>query len=137
MGVGILVLGDDLPVQPFREGGTGDKSEEDSQPEELPWLLEAGTANLPGIAGLLAGIRYIQSIGVNTIAEHEKELARRLVDGLKKLDGIRFYCDPRGTSDWCNIFYTGFYGCFPDGNHAGSGIQYWGPHRAALCPCCT
>ncbi len=94
MGVGILVLGDNLPVQPFREGGTGNKSQEDSQPKELPWLLEAGTANLPGIAGLLAGIRYIQSIGVNTIAEHEKELARRLVDGLKKLDGVRFYCDP-------------------------------------------
>jgi cysteine desulfurase/selenocysteine lyase len=96
MGVGILVLGQDISVQPFREGGTGIKSEEDSQPDELPLRLEAGTANLPGIAGLLAGIRCIESIGVNTIAEHERKLARRLVDGLKMLDGVRLYCDPMG-----------------------------------------
>lgn len=96
MGVGILVLGQDIPVQPFREGGTGIKSKEDSQPDELPLRLEAGTANLPGIAGLLAGIRCIESLGVNTIAEHERKLARRLVDGLKMFDGVRLYCDPVG-----------------------------------------
>jgi cysteine desulfurase/selenocysteine lyase len=31
-----------------------------------------------------------------TIAEHERKLARRLVDGLKMLDGVRLYCDPVG-----------------------------------------
>ncbi len=96
MGVGILVLGRDISVEPFREGGTGIKSEGDYQPEELPWRLEGGTANLPGIAGLLAGIRFIESVGIDSIAGHEAELARQLVEGLKGVDGVRLFCDPLG-----------------------------------------
>ena len=76
MGTGVLVLSAPLPVRPFREGGTGFKSESPEQPDEFPWRLEAGTLNLPGIAGLAAGVRFVKSIGVNAIAEHEASLAR-------------------------------------------------------------
>jgi cysteine desulfurase / selenocysteine lyase len=94
MGTGALVLSAPLPVRPLREGGTGFKSESPEQPAEYPWRLEAGTLNLPGIAGLAAGIRFVRSVGVNAIAEHEANLARVLADGLRQIDGVSIYCDP-------------------------------------------
>ena len=94
MGTGVLVLSAPLPVKPFREGGTGFKSESPEQPEEYPWRLEAGTLNLPGIAGLAAGVRFVKSAGVSAIAEHEANLARELADGLRQIDGVSVYCDP-------------------------------------------
>lgn len=94
MGTGVLVLSAPLPVRPFREGGTGFKSESPEQPDEFPWRLEAGTLNLPGIAGLAAGVRFVKSIGVNAIAEHEASLARVLADGLRQIDGVSVFCDP-------------------------------------------
>jgi cysteine desulfurase family protein len=94
MGTGVLILSAPLPVKPFREGGTGFKSESPEQPEEYPWRLEAGTLNLPGIAGLAAGVRFVRSIGVNAIAEHQAKLARVLADGLRQIDGVSVYCDP-------------------------------------------
>lgn len=94
MGVGVLVLGSDLPVAPFREGGTGFKSELDEMPDELPWRLEAGTPNVPGIAGLLAGLRFIQSVGVDKIGQHESRLAASLAVGLKTIAGVRVLSNP-------------------------------------------
>jgi selenocysteine lyase/cysteine desulfurase len=94
MGTGVLVLSSSLPVKPFREGGTGFKSESPEQPEEYPWRLEAGTLNLPGVAGLAAGVRFIKSVGVNAIAEHEANLARVLADGLRHIEGVSVFCDP-------------------------------------------
>jgi len=94
MGTGVLVLAAPLPVKPLREGGTGFKSENPEQPEEYPWRLEAGTLNLPGIAGLAAGVRFIKSVGVNAIAEHEANLARALAEGLRQIDGVSVFCEP-------------------------------------------
>ncbi len=94
MGVGLLVFGRDLQMLPWREGGTGFKSEEETQPESLPWRLEAGTPNLPGIAGLAAGIRFIESEGIRAVAAKEAGLAARLVEGLAEIPGIRLYSDP-------------------------------------------
>jgi selenocysteine lyase/cysteine desulfurase len=62
--------------------------------EEYPWRLEAGTLNLPGIAGLAAGVRFVRSVGVNAIADHEANLARVLADELRKIDGLKVYCEP-------------------------------------------
>jgi cysteine desulfurase family protein len=94
MGTGVLVLSAPLPVKPLREGGTGFKSENPEQPEEYPWRLEAGTLNLPGIAGLAAGVRFVESVGVSTIAEHEAKLARALAKELRKIDGVTVFCEP-------------------------------------------
>jgi len=94
MGTGVLVLSAPFPVKPLREGGTGFKSENPQQPEEYPWRLEAGTLNLPGIAGLAAGVRFVKSVGVNAIAEHEASLARVLADELRQIDGVMVFCEP-------------------------------------------
>ena len=93
MGTGVLVLSASLAVQPFREGGTGFQSESSEQPAEYPWRLEAGTINLPGIAGLAAGIRFVGSAGIGTIAKHEALLAQALADELRQIDGVSVFCD--------------------------------------------
>jgi selenocysteine lyase/cysteine desulfurase len=94
MGTGVLVLGSDLPVMPFRDGGTGFKSEGDAMPDELPWRLEAGTPAVPGIAGLLAGVHFIESVGVEKIGCLESSLARLLAEELERIDGVRVWSNP-------------------------------------------
>ena len=94
MGTGVLVLSAPLPIKPLREGGTGFASENPEQPEEYPWRLEAGTLNLPGIAGLAAGVRFVKSVGLNAIAEHEAGLAKALADGLRQINDVTVYCEP-------------------------------------------
>ena len=91
MGTGVLVLAADLPVAPFREGGSGIESEHDEHPQRYPWRLEGGTCNVPGIAGLSAGIRFIESAGVAAIGQREAALARGLVDGLRAIDTVRLF----------------------------------------------
>lgn len=90
-GVGILYLRSGVKIKPWREGGTGSRSEEELQPEMMPDYLEAGTMNTAGIAGLNEGLKYLQKVGVKTIREHEIKLNRRFINGLKELDGVQFY----------------------------------------------
>ena len=59
-GTGLLLCGD--PGKPLLFGGTGTLSREKTMPEELPERLEAGTVNVPGAAGLAAGIRLVRSL---------------------------------------------------------------------------
>lgn len=94
MGAGVLLLGGEIPVLPFREGGTGFKSEGEDQPREFPWRLESGTPNYPGIAGLLEGARFIKQEGMPEIARHEAALAGALAAGLREIDGVRLLCCP-------------------------------------------
>jgi cysteine desulfurase family protein len=96
MGTGVLVLAGDLPLKPWREGGTGVHSERAEHPVEYPWRLEAGTCNLPGIAGLRAGVRFVTSVGVTAVGEHEAMLARVAVEGLRRIDGVQVLCGPDG-----------------------------------------
>ena len=97
-GVGILYIRPDLDVLPLMEGGTGSRSEEDVQPEFSPDRYESGTPNLPGIAGLEAGVDFILGRGVDSIRKHELELAVQLERSLAEMDGVRvFGPDVRGT----------------------------------------
>ena len=89
MGTGVLVLLEDLAVMPFRDGGSGVESERDEHPQRYPWRLEGGTCNVPGIAGLSAGVRFLESAGVEAIGRRENSLARVLADGLGSIDGVR------------------------------------------------
>lgn len=87
-GVGGLVLPDaDLPQTVV--GGTGLRSESLLHPPELPLRHEAGTPNLPGLAGLLAGARLVREVGVEAIGAHRAALTRRLRQGLASVPGVR------------------------------------------------
>ncbi len=98
-GVGILYIRPDLYVPPLIEGGTGSRSEEPLQPDYLPERFESGTANLPGIAGLSAGVDFILERGTESILAHELELATLLEEELERLPGVSvFRPEVRGTS---------------------------------------
>ena len=93
-GTGVLILSAELPIAPFREGGSGIDSERDEHPSRYPWRLEGGTCNVPGIAGLGAGIRFIESAGIGEIGAREAALARTLLEGLRGIDCVRVYGSP-------------------------------------------
>lgn len=59
-GTGLLLCGD--PGKPLLFGGTGTLSREKTMPKDLPERLEAGTLNVPGAAGLAAGIRLVRAL---------------------------------------------------------------------------
>ena len=80
-GTGVLLCREDVPVRPLLEGGTGSQSIRQTMPDFLPDRLEAGTLNMPGIAGLLAGVRYVRRGGLDKILAHEKHLTQMAVQG--------------------------------------------------------
>ena len=79
--------------EPLLFGGTGSDSIRREMPEYLPERLEAGTVNVPGIAGLAAGLRYVSRLGPENIGRRERTQAAMLVRGLKRL-GIKVFSGP-------------------------------------------
>lgn len=75
----------------YMEGGTGSLSESVIQPSFLPDKFESGTLNTPGLAGLLEGINFINSEGMQTIREKEEYLTNRFIQGLKNMMDITIY----------------------------------------------
>lgn len=72
-GTGGICFQRDLPVEPLITGGSGIDSFNHAMPNRLPERLEGGTINVPGIAGLGAGIDYLlendlEAMGKKTIA---------------------------------------------------------------------
>jgi len=95
-GTGGLYMAEELEkgICPIMTGGTGSRSESEEHPDFLPDRYEAGTANVIGIAGLNAGIRFIRSVGIEAIREKESELTAILVEGLKSIPEVTLYgCD--------------------------------------------
>lgn len=87
-GTGILLCGDG--ASPLLYGGTGSESVRQEMPEYLPDRLEAGTVNVPGIAGLQAGMDYLRRVGLDTIRKREHRQVERCARGLEKL-GVRVF----------------------------------------------
>ena len=81
-GTGLLLCGSE--PQPLLFGGTGSDSVNQNMPRYLPDRLEAGTLNVPGIAGLGAGISYLQRVGIDRIHKREQTEARRCAESLRK-----------------------------------------------------
>ena len=92
-GTGGMYVGEGVEIRPFKSGGTGVQTFNKRQPEEMPVRLEAGTLNGHGIAGLLAGVEYLEKTGIDTIREREQMLMRRFYDGIKDIPGLTFYGD--------------------------------------------
>lgn len=92
-GTGGLCVRPGVEIRPFKVGGTGVQTYLTHQPDEYPTRLEAGTLNGHGIAGLLAAIGYIRSVGRETIRSHELMLARRFYEGAANTPGVTVYGD--------------------------------------------
>ncbi len=92
-GTGGMCIREGVEIRPLIEGGSGVQSYRRRQPEEYPTRLEAGTMNAHGLAGLSAGIDFIQKTGIRTIMEKERSLARAFYEGVRKIDGVQTYGD--------------------------------------------
>ncbi|WHH58348.1 aminotransferase class V-fold PLP-dependent enzyme [Petroclostridium sp. X23] len=92
-GTGGLYVREDLVLDTLTEGGTGSMSESPYQPDFVPDRYESGTQNTPGIAALNEGVKFILANGMDSIMQHEKELTRRLLDGLRSIPRVRIYGD--------------------------------------------
>jgi cysteine desulfurase / selenocysteine lyase len=91
-GIGGLCVGEDVEIAFTRAGGTGVRSAQHLHLAEYPFRLEYGTINLVGVAGLSAGVKWIQQRGLEAIHAHEMALITRLRDGLRGVDGVTLYC---------------------------------------------
>ena len=91
-GTGMLLCRD--TGRPVLFGGTGSASASQDMPPFLPDRLEAGTHNVPGIAGLLAGIEAVQKVGLTKILQHEQRLTRRMGEELAGIHGLRVFLSP-------------------------------------------
>jgi cysteine desulfurase family protein len=87
-GTGGLVVPDERLEQSLF-GGTGVRSESDEHPPELPLRHEAGTPNLPGLAGLRAGAEFVLRRTVEVLGAHRSRLVNRLRDGLAQIPAVK------------------------------------------------
>ena len=87
-GIGGLLLREDIidEISPLIVGGTGSLSHTERTPRFLPDKFEAGTLNLPGIAGLQAALIWLKQQSIDKIRTHELTLTQQLLDGLRQLE---------------------------------------------------
>ena len=101
-GTGVLLIGSNVDIRQLKEGGTGSESSKLTQPSFYPDRLESGTPNLPGIAGLNAGVKYILNKGIKSIYSHEKKLLDLLIDEVSKNEKIAIY-GPKDKNNRCCV----------------------------------
>ena len=94
-GTGLLLCG--RSPMPLLFGGTGSHSRQQAMPDFLPDRLEAGTLNVPGIAGLQAGLQYIRREGAEKLFRREHGQLQICVKGLQKL-GLTVFAGPHQAS---------------------------------------
>ncbi len=90
-GTGALYVGPRATPRPWREGGTGGDSSSETQPKEFPYYLEGGTPNVLGVAGLAAGVKWVQERGLDAIRRHEVALCERLWRRLEEIGGYEVF----------------------------------------------
>lgn len=90
-GTGGLCLGERARnrIRPLLLGGTGSASDSDVHPDFLPDCLEAGTLNAVGLAGLAAGLGFVEERGLEAIRRHEIVLTAQLIAGLREIPRVR------------------------------------------------
>lgn len=94
-GTGGLYIREGLNLKPLKFGGTGSSSGSEEMPDFLPDVYESGTLNAAGLAGLGAGVEFIERAGVEAIRAHEAGLTDAMLAGLRKINGVTIY----GTGD--------------------------------------
>ncbi len=93
MGSGVLILSDDTDVSPLILGGTGSESFNLFQPNTYPEKLEAGTLNLPAIAALSEGVRYVKN-NLENFADNLYSTTERLILNLNTMKNVTCYSVP-------------------------------------------
>ncbi len=91
LGTGLLYVREGLELTPQMYGGTGGNSASDLPIAEMPDRLECGTLNAAGLAGLKAGIEFLQAEGLGRLREREAALMEALIVGLREIPGVILY----------------------------------------------
>lgn len=95
-GTGGMYVREGVVIRPLKAGGTGVQTYSKTQPAQMPTVLEAGTLNGHGIAGLHAALGYLEEHGIDTIRAREQELMRRFYEGVKDIENVKIYGDFSG-----------------------------------------
>jgi selenocysteine lyase/cysteine desulfurase len=90
-GTGLFYAAPGLEQQLFVVGGTGKDSGKVEMSRKMPDQFEVGTHNAMALAGLEAGVRWVQDTGIERILAHERALAARFAEGLRKRGDVVFY----------------------------------------------
>lgn len=90
MSSGVLIVGNDVNLSPIIFGGTGTETFNQNQPTTYPERLEAGTLNLPAIASLREGVKYIKK-NLPNFSQALTSQTSILIDGLNKIKGVKCY----------------------------------------------
>ncbi len=91
MGTGMLLTSGRYALPSFVEGGTGSRSMDPMQPEELPDHLESGTPNTAGICGLRVGMEWVKTRGIDTFYRHELQCIQQLYRCLQDIPQAQLY----------------------------------------------
>jgi cysteine desulfurase / selenocysteine lyase len=104
LGTGVLYIrpGVQSELQPLRYGGTGSRSDEDRQPDELPDKYEPGNHNLIGLAGLVASCEYLARKTIEGVHSHHTKLTERLLERLREVDGLTVH-GPQSTTNRTSV----------------------------------
>lgn len=90
LGTGVLYMNERSAneLRPLRMGGTGSDGSLEFQPTNGPAKFEAGNQNVPGLAGLLAGVKFVRSEAGQQRLEQVKQLGAQLLSGIESIDGL-------------------------------------------------
>ena len=101
-GTGGLYVREGIEIRPLLSGGSGVQTYLRSHPPQMPTVLEAGTLNGHGIAGLGAAVKYLQETGLDTIRQKEQALMSIFYEAVRQIPGITVYGD-FSTGERCAI----------------------------------
>lgn len=97
-GTGGLCVRKDVAVRSFKVGGSGTHTYDKEQPKHMPTVLEAGTLNAHGIAGLHAALLYHKEHDTAEFRETELRYMRKFYNGVKDIPDVKVYGD--FTPEW-------------------------------------
>lgn len=90
-GTGGICLRKGVNIRPLKAGGSGIHSFDKEQPASMPELLEAGTINVHGVAGLNAALKYLKNAGLEKLYTKEALLTKTFYEGVRRIEGVTVY----------------------------------------------
>lgn len=76
---------------------------------DLPFKFEAGTPNVSGVIGLREAIRFMKSLDMAEVAEHEERLRKRTEEGLRNIPGVTLVGESRHKVSVVSFVVEGFH----------------------------
>ena len=83
-------------------------TDDDVYYKSSPESYEAGSPNYAGVVGMVKAMEILKEVGFDAIEEHEKRLNKKLIEGLKKLDGVIIYGDTENIDDRVGVVSFNF-----------------------------